>query len=353
MACIAIKADGNPCGKVAREGQQRCGVHEGMIIRNGPHTTRINEIKHMRKKELNDRNDLLNANIDAQPDLNRRVDLFQQYAEDARRIRRNYADMLHAMVVLHEEEVRLTGVDPDAEANRRRDENRRHRQEVRQARMHAAWGIRAEAAQVGAAVRVAPAAVAPPVGALQAFAQDSQNVHTTHAVKQTKEIVGRILKIPVPESHKWNMNHCSRTPGEIIIVCKLSPSAAWQMTAKYCQADDVYELGRGIYGQVLDCVWQYVKNSEHKTDLYRILKTEMEDNVGMCAQGNLSRLTNIVAGYMEGVGLQESVAQILGRLLPPLMEIEDDEERLDKAKKIMDEYVVPDTERESWLEALA
>ena len=89
-----------------------------MIIRNGPHTTRINEIKHMRKKELNDRNDLLNANIAAQPDLNRRVDLFQQYAEDARRIRRNYADMLHAMVVLHEEQVRLTGVDPDAEANR-------------------------------------------------------------------------------------------------------------------------------------------------------------------------------------------------------------------------------------------
>ena len=85
MACIAIKGDGNACGKVAREGQQRCGVHEGMIIRNGPHTTRINEIKHMRKKELNDRNDLLNANIDAQPDLNRRVDLFQQYAEDARR----------------------------------------------------------------------------------------------------------------------------------------------------------------------------------------------------------------------------------------------------------------------------
>jgi len=112
-------------------------------------------------------------------------------------------------------------------------------------------------------------------------------------------------------------------------------------------------MGEGIYGRVLDCVWQYIKGSEHKTDLYRILKSEMEDNIGMCAQGNLSRLTNIVAGYMDGVGPQESLSEILGRLLPPLTEIEDDEERLDKAKKIMDEYAVPDTERDSWLEALA
>ena len=79
----------------------------------------------------------------------------------------------------------------------------------------------------------------------------------------------------------------------------------------------------------------------------------MQDNIGMCAQGNLSRLANIVAGYMEGVGPQESVAEIMGRLLPPLMEIEDEEERLDKAKKIMDDYHVPVDDRPHWLEALA
>ena len=56
---------------------------------------------------------------------------------------------------------------------------------------------------------------------------------------------------------------------------------------------------------------------------------------------------------MEGIGPQESVAQILGRLLPPLMEIEDEEERLSKAIKIMDEYAVLDNDRHSWLEALA
>jgi hypothetical protein len=200
---------------------------------------------------------------------------------------------------------------------------------------------------------VPPLVPAVQVGALQAFAQDRQNVHTTQAVKQTKEIVARILKIPVPPEYRWNMNECSKTPGEIILDCKVSPTATWQMMAKYCQADNVYELGKGIYGRVLDCVWQYIKGSEHKEDLCKILKTEMEDNIGMCAQGNLSRLANILSGYMEGVGPQESVAEILGRLLPPLMQIEDEGERLDKAKKIMDEYGVLTTDRAAWLRELA
>jgi len=191
------------------------------------------------------------------------------------------------------------------------------------------------------------------VGELRAFAGDRQNVHTAHAVKQTMDIVECILKIPVPPEYRWNMNECSKTPGEIILECKVGPTATWQMMAKYCQADNVYEMGKGIYGRVLDCVWQYIKGSEHKEDLCKILKTEMQDNIGMCAQGNLSRLANILSGYMEGVGPQESVAEILGRLLPPLMEIEDEGERLDKAKKIMDDYHVPVDDRAEWLGAFA
>ena len=200
---------------------------------------------------------------------------------------------------------------------------------------------------------VPPLIPARQAGELEQFAQDRQKVHTTHAVNQTKEIVARILKIPVPPEYRWNMDECSKTPGEIILECKVSPTATWQMMAKYCQADNVYEMGKGIYGRVLDCVWQYIKGSEHKEDLCKILKTEMQDNIGMCAQGNLSRLANIVAGYMEGVGAQESLAEILGRLLPPLMEIVDEGERLDKAKKIMDDYHVPVDDRPQWLEALA
>ena len=406
MPCEAVKADGHPCNKAVREGEFRCGLHIAARNKRGPNATEIAEASYTFKKDLKDLQDRYGADIviireefrdnvnEQQAQLNL---CHQNYVLGRRDIKRNRKRVLNQIQNEQADAIRRNGgVDPDAEANARRrtaqfqrEENRRARQRQLAARQLPArqelgaaganppaggdveWPLLRNilargdnlmnqvAAHLlrqphGAALGPVPPLVpAVQVGALQAFAQDRQNVHTTQAVKQTKEIVARILKIPVPPEYRWNMNECSKTPGEIILDCKVSPTATWQMMAKYCQADNVYELGKGIYGRVLDCVWQYIKGSEHKEDLCKILKTEMEDNIGMCAQGNLSRLANILSGYMEGVGPQESVAEILGRLLPPLMQIEDEGERLDKAKKIMDEYGVLTTDRAAWLRELA
>jgi hypothetical protein len=78
----------------------------------------------------------------------------------------------------------------------------------------------------------------------------------------------------------------------------------------------------------------------------------MTDNIGMCAQGNLSRICNILAGYMEGIGAQESLSERLGRMLPPLMEIEDASERIRQACVILAENRVPVGEWDTWMEPL-
>ena len=137
-----------------------------------------------------------------------------------------------------------------------------------------------------------------PVRELQRFAQDNQNVHTLEALNRTKEIVKNVLKIPVPPIYKWNVRTISKTPGAIIINCGLSINAGRCMVDRYTLDDNIYEMGKGIYGRVLDGVWQYIKNSEDKKDLCKILAQELKDNVGMCLQGNLSRLCNVLAGYM-------------------------------------------------------
>jgi hypothetical protein len=102
----------------------------------------------------------------------------------------------------------------------------------------------------------------------------------------------------------------------------------------------------------LNSVWQYIKASPDAEDLKKILASEMQDNIGMCAQGNLSRLCNVLAGYMDGIGVQESVAEIMGRLLPPLMEIEDEKQRIDAAVVILKEHKVPVSNWDDWLDAL-
>jgi hypothetical protein len=111
-------------------------------------------------------------------------------------------------------------------------------------------------------------------------------------------------------------------------------------------------MGVGIYGKVLDGVWQYVRNSEHKDELCKILRQELQDNIGMCLQGNLTRLCNVLAGYMDGIGPQESPAERLGREMPKLMEIEDIEARMNTARIVLRDVGLPENEWAPWLEAL-
>jgi hypothetical protein len=192
-----------------------------------------------------------------------------------------------------------------------------------------------------------------PVGELAAFAADNQNVHTAQSVSLTKAVVERVLKIAVDKAYQWNRKTVSRTPAEIIWACSLHPQVAMQMMQKYCAADNVYEMGAGIYGRVLDGVYAYIKNSPAKKDLYKILRAELTDNLGMCAQGNLTRLCNVLAGYLEGIGSQESPADRLGRELPKLMEIEDETRRMDVARGVLRDTGLPEAEWAPWLEALA
>ena len=78
----------------------------------------------------------------------------------------------------------------------------------------------------------------------------------------------------------------------------------------------------------------------------------MEDNIGMCAQGNLSRLCNILAGHMEGIIAQESPVSIVGRKLPKLMEIEDINERIKQAYTHLIESGMPEADWDTWLKVL-
>lgn len=187
---------------------------------------------------------------------------------------------------------------------------------------------------------------------LARIANDNQNVHTTLVVEQTKKNIQEILKIPVPEIFKWQTKRLSMTYKTIIMFCHLSPKSAWQFSSMYCSDATIYDLEPGIFGKVVDGVWQFISKSPDKADLKKILAAELRDNIGMCAQGNLSRICNVLQGYLEGVGQKESVADILGREFPKLMEIENAVEREARAVAILRENAVPEGQWEDWLSPL-
>jgi len=140
---------------------------------------------------------------------------------------------------------------------------------------------------------------------LAEIAADRQNIHTSEVVKKFKDMVELIRKIEVPEEYRWNMTKVSKTMAEIISECELTPQAAWQFSSKYCAADTIYDMEEGIFGKLMDSVWQHVKKSEEYVSLKQIVKEELEMNIGMCAQGNITRVANILVGILDGLNPQE------------------------------------------------
>jgi hypothetical protein len=187
---------------------------------------------------------------------------------------------------------------------------------------------------------------------LARIANDNQNVHTQLVVEQTKKNVQEILKIPVPEIYRWQTKKLSMTYKTIIMFCHLSPKSAWQFSSMYCSDATIYDLEPGIFGKVVDGVWQFISKSPDKQDLKKILTSELRDNIGMCAQGNLSRICNVLQGYLEGIEQKESTNVILGREFSKLMDIESVTERVNKGKLILFNNNIPQDQWETWLEPL-
>lgn len=179
---------------------------------------------------------------------------------------------------------------------------------------------------------------------LKAFTSDRQNVHTNIVSDHIKSTVEKIKNIHVPHEYRRNRDTMSKTPGEIIMICNLPTNAATQMVNMYSEVE--------TYGELLDAVWQYTLQSEHKDDICKSIRIELTDNIDKCPHGNIARLCNILAGYMEGVSSPISPSERLGIELPKLMELEDVKERIQKAEVLLRELKVPETEWNTWTEPL-
>ena len=185
------------------------------------------------------------------------------------------------------------------------------------------------------------------------FAEDSQNVHRSRAVVQTKAILAGLLAIPVPPEYRWNVSTVSKTVGEVLLECSLGINAARIMMDKYTLSDDIYDMGEGIYGRALDGLWQYIKGAGDRAGLCSILGAELRVNVGTCLQGQLSRLCSVVAGYVEWAGSQESSSEELGREFALMVGDADVPGRVARGERLLDEHrVVEPAQREAWLAAL-
>lgn len=352
--CVAIKNNGEVCGKrCTTHGIVRCNMHITVMNKKGPFKTARDEMLYTHKRNIDNlkkqNDDLIEQEQDAEARAILVVTLRHQVEQLV--LRQNHE--MDDLIVGQNAHIRRTGIDPDAPARERRRIQLQERHDRIIARQFEEHNNQARQQIDNLVEHLNNQQQVRRVGELAQFANDRQNVHTPATVKQTDYAVERLLKIPVPEEYRWNLKGVSKTISKIIEECKdLSPQALWQLISKYSQDEEISNYGKGIYGRILDGVVQFALNSPHKESIFKAMAVELQDSIGMCAQGNLSRLCNIVAGYMEGIGSQESVAEVLGRKLPMLMQIEDQSSRLEKAYQIFVELGVPEDQWLTWAEPL-
>jgi hypothetical protein len=118
----------------------------------------------------------------------------------------------------------------------------------------------------------------------------------------------------------------------------------------------VMKKGENVYKATLRGLWAKIKTYEPelKGELVKRLFEEAYEAIGLCADGHVGRLCNVLVGFDPEFScslspmeyFQNNIALIAGNIHAP------QSTKILQARALMDDVKMPEEEREAWLEAL-
>ena len=227
-----------------------------------------------------------------------------------------------------------------------------------------------EAGEVGPEPQVQPLPVfnqppavvrraAPVVPRLQALARDTQNVHTREVAEQTNESTDKLLdfyekncknrryRAPDWFAAKWLPEKYGSWDNVVRIVEDMQ---RWYQTHT-CRTNNDW-----LYKKCLDALYAMIKKTEDeeaRKELYKRAFEECSESVGMCCEGHISRLCNVMVGFDENFKPPVPIGELLQNAIAKIAQSEADaNDKIAEATKVFNELKVPEAERLVWLEAL-
>lgn len=210
--------------------------------------------------------------------------------------------------------------------------------------------------------------VAPPViqrqpqpqNRLAAITRDRQNVHTREVSEQTNKSTEILLNAYqtycAADKHR-------RTPDWVAARWLPKSYGTWGSVARV--VDDMQHWygasmcrspGDRLYKKLLDGLYETIKAMEHKDqqeELFKRMFEECNEAVGMCCEGHISRLCNVMVGFDDQfqppIPVGELLQQRIGKIA--MMEVPSPE-KISMAQEVFNELKTPEAERLVWLEAL-
>jgi hypothetical protein len=208
-------------------------------------------------------------------------------------------------------------------------------------------------------------APAQPQGQMARLARDTQNVHTAQVAKQTNGNLELLLEATPFEQQdtlttltKWWMRNVE--PGFDNYWRVMQDVKHWY-AARTCK-----KTNDQLYKRVLDgLVAKISRAAEQETwgddpakcelfeELVKRVWEECDEAVGMCCEGHLARLSNVLVGFDEAFKPPVPVGEILQQRMSDIAKLKlSPKLKLQKAIAVMDELAIPIAERDPWLEAL-
>lgn len=190
---------------------------------------------------------------------------------------------------------------------------------------------------------------------LAALARDAQNVHTTVVVEQTNKGLDTLLdaskenkNMRGPEwfAAKWLV----RGYGRWDIVQRVVNDMQHWYGMSYCKTANDYLYRRTLDGLYLTIA--KMKDNDIRTELYKRTFEECYESVGMCCEGHISRLCNVLVGFDDAFAPPVPFGEILQNKMAAIaaLEVETDE-KIRQATAFFNEFAVPEPDRAAWLEA--
>lgn len=206
-----------------------------------------------------------------------------------------------------------------AHAARREREDRlrvaRLEAEAEARRAHAAL----DAEMAGLRIAPPPPRVAP-VGAIQRLANDRQNVHTAPVVKQTNTGEEKLLAVRTdgkPVGLRILRNFVIRG-GSMQSFLRVANDVEHWYSMMTCRT-----AGDRLYGRLIEGLWTLIEQQPEaqRAELKTRLWQEATESVGMCCEGHIARLVNVMSGFDEafrprvsiGEAIQIKIAEIAGK----------------------------------------
>ena len=188
---------------------------------------------------------------------------------------------------------------------------------------------------------------------LAAFGRDQQSVHRSSVQDATSKAIEILISRPVPAEMEALVEITLAFDDKAAVRFKnnIKERALLELTNDYYNT----EAFNRVYGDILDRVWAYIRVHTERSELVRRLAQEVTEGIGMCVNGKMTHLVNVLYAYDDQITAvmqnEKPSREAFQAKFATLLNLELSE-RAAAATTIFNEYQIPEGERAEWLNPL-